>query len=387
MKEELRQFDDIRPFEPEELPEVFDRLLADEQFKKVLAYLYPGVPLETIRHQLHGCKSTMDFQLTFIYGLVDSIMAKISHGYDMETGDLDRKTNYTFISNHRDIVLDSGLLDMLLIKNHFSTTCEIAIGDNLLKLSWIKDLVRLNKSFIVQRGLPMRQMLVASKHMSEYMHYVINEKHENVWIAQREGRAKDSDDRTNKGILQMMAMGSEGSVIDRLKHLRIVPLSISYEYDPCDFLKAKEFQQRRDMKDFRKGPMDDVISMKTGFMGFKGKVHYHCSSCLNDYLSTLDADMPKGELFSTIAEYIDKEIHHNYRLYPNNYIALDELRGFNRHRDKYTEAEKTVFDQYITTQMAKIDLTDKDEDFLRERMLTMYANPAINYLKTQINNQ
>lgn len=373
-----KEFDEIRPWEPEDLPQVYDRLLANGQFRQVLAYVYPGVPIDTIAEKMRGCKSTLQFQLTFIYGFVERLMAKASTGYDLDASALDTRRNYTFVSNHRDIVLDSALLDMLLVDNKFSTTCEIAIGDNLLKYPWIKDVVRLNKSFIVERGLPMRQLLMASKRLSDYMHYAIAVKHDNIWIAQREGRAKDSNDRTQKSILQMMAMGGEGSIVDRLTSLHIVPLAISYEFDPCDFLKAKEFQQRRDNPDFHKGPTDDVVSMKTGIFGYKGFVHYHCAPCIDDYLLTLDAKMPKGELFETVAKHIDHEIHSNYRLYPNNYIALDELRGTN-HSGKYTAADKATFDDYIASQLAKIDLPDKDEAFLRERMLTMYAYPAINY--------
>ncbi len=380
MDEELHKYDQIRPFEPEELPEVYDRLLADKQFQQVLAAIYPSVSLDAIRQKLMGCKTLMDFQLTFIYGLVKGIMTKASNGFDMDSTSLDKSASYTFVSNHRDIVLDSALLDMLLVENKFSTTCEIAIGDNLLKYQWIRDVVRLNKSFIVERDLPMRQLLVASKRLSDYMHYAINEKHDNIWIAQREGRAKDSDDRTQKSILQMMAMGGEGSPVDRLTSLHIVPLAISYEFDPCDFLKAKEFQQRRDTVDFHKGPLDDVTSMRTGIFGYKGRVHYHCAPCIDDYLRSLDPAMPKGKLFETIATHIDHEIHGNYRLYPNNYVALDELHGITDYADKYTDNDKRTFDTYLEGQLQKIDLPDKDVPFLRERILTMYANPAINYI-------
>ena len=373
-------FDSIRPFENSELPEVYDRLLEDPQFNQVLKAIYPDVPVGALREKLKGCKTLLDFQLAFIYNIVKNILAKASTGYEMDSARLDKNANYTFVSNHRDIVLDSAILDVLLVENKFTTTCEIAIGDNLLKYPWIKDVVRLNKGFIVERGLPMRQLLMASKRLSEYMHYAISKKHENIWIAQREGRAKDSDDRTQKSILQMMAMGGEGSPVERLKSLHIVPLSISYEYDPCDFLKAKEFQQRRDNPDFHKGPNDDVLSMKTGIFGYKGHIHYHCAPCIDEYLDSLDPETPKGLLFENTARYLDSQIHYNYRLYPNNFIALDELMGTD-HSDKYTQENKQTFDRYIAGQLQKIDLENKDEAFLHERMLTMYANPAVNYLK------
>ena len=368
-------FDSIRPFEPEELPQAYDRLLADKQFVEVLAFLYPGVPAEAIAAKMRQCRTNLEFQKTFCYTFLEQLLLKVAKGCDMDTSQVDVTKRYTFVSNHRDIVLDSALLDKLLIDAGFTTTCEIAIGDNLLSLPWVRDLVRVNKAFIVERSLPPRQMLLASKRLAEYMHFAIAQKNENVWIAQREGRAKDSDDRTQPAILKMMAMGGEGSPAERLKQLHIVPLAISYEYDPCDFLKAKELQQRRDTTDFHKAPGDDVRSMQTGILGYKGRIHYHCAPCIDQFLDTV-ADMPKGELFDKVAAHIDQEIHRNYRLYPSNFIALDMLEGSNAHEDRYTKEDKAFFDKYLQGQLAKIDLEKPDHQFLRERMLTMYANPA-----------
>ena len=378
-----QEFDTIRPWEPEDLPEVFDRLLANDQFKQVLAYLYPQVPLEMIAQKLKACKTNLDFQLAFAYDFVHGILKKAATGCEMDCSSLDNTRNYTFISNHRDIVLDSAILDVLLIDNKFKTTCEIAIGDNLLSLPWVKDLVRVNKAFIVERALSMRQMLMSSKRLSDYMHFAIKEKKENIWIAQREGRAKDSNDRTQKSILQMMSMGGEGSIIERLKQLHLVPLSISYEYDPCDFLKAKEFQQKRDYAEWKKGPTDDLVSMQTGIFGYKGHVNYHAAPCLDEYLDSLDPDMPKQDIYNKVAAYIDQQIHRNYRLYPGNYVALDMLEGTEAYTDQYTAEDKAKFTKYIQGQLAKIDLSDKDEAYLKERLLTMYANPVRNNLAAQ----
>ena len=378
-----QEFDTIRPWEPEDLPEVFDRLLANDQFKQVLAYLYPQVPLEMIAQKLKACKTNLDFQLAFAYDFVHGILKKAATGCEMDCSSLDNTRNYTFISNHRDIVLDSAILDVMLIENKFKTTCEIAIGDNLLSLPWVKDLVRVNKAFIVERALSMRQMLMSSKRLSDYMHFAIKEKNENIWIAQREGRAKDSNDRTQKSILQMMSMGGEGSIIERLKQLHLVPLSISYEYDPCDFLKAKEFQQKRDHAEWKKGPTDDLVSMQTGIFGYKGHVHYHAAPCLDEYLDSLDPDMPKQDIYNKVAAYIDQQIHRNYRLYPGNYVALDMLEETEAYTDQYTAEDKAKFEEYIQGQLAKIDLPNKDEAYLKERLLTMYANPVRNNLAAQ----
>ena len=373
-------YDDIRPFDPEELPAAFERLLSDAQFQQVLGYLYPGVPLEAVKTKMMACKTNLEFQLAFCYGFLKDLMAKASKGFDMNVEAVDVTKRYTFVSNHRDIVLDSALLDVLLYDAGFNTTCEIAIGDNLLSLPWVKDLVRLNKSFIVQRSLSPREFLMASKKMAEYMHYVVGEKNDNIWIAQREGRAKDSNDRTQPSILKMMAMGGEGSPVDRLRQLHIVPLAISYEYDPCDFLKAAEFQLRRDVPGWKKTALDDVNSMRTGIMGYKGEVHYHCAPCIDGFLDNLSPDIPKTKVFDVIAEHIDKEIFRNYRLYPSNYIALDMLEGNEAHAGRYTADDKAAFEKYMQGQIARIDIPNKDEAFLRERMLTMYANPARNSL-------
>ena len=377
-KELLKPFDAIRPFEPEELPEVFERLLGNAQFAQVVAYVFKDVPFDMLAQKMLACKTNLEFQVAFCYPFIKGLLQKASLGCDMNVDAIDMEKRYTFVSNHRDIVLDSALLDVLLVDAGCKTTCEIAIGDNLLSLPWVKDLVCINKSFIVERSVSLRQMLLSSKRLSDYMHLVIAQKHDNVWIAQREGRAKDSNDRTQESIIKMMVMGGEGSLVERLKGLHIVPLAISYEYDPCDFLKAQEFQLKRDIADWKKGPMDDVVSMQTGIMGYKGHIHYDAAPCIDAWLDTLDPDMPKADFFKAVATHIDEEVFRRYRLYPSNYVALDELEGTTAHADRYTAEQKAQFDGYIAQQMAKIQLPNKDEAFLRERLLTMYANPARN---------
>ena len=377
------EFDDIRPFDSEELPEVYNRLLANEQFRQVLNYLYPNVPIDAISQKMHQCKTILEFQKAFAYTFLQELIDKASTGCDMESSAIDNTRQYTFVSNHRDIVLDSAFLSKLLIDNGFATTCEIAIGDNLLSLPWVRDLARLNKSFIVKRGLAPRELMQASVKMARYMIFALTEKHENLWIAQREGRAKDSNDLTQKSILKMFALGAEGTLLERLQQFHVVPLSISYEYDPCDFLKAAEMQAKRDNANWKKGPMDDVLSMQTGIMGYKGNIHYHAAPCIDEYLESLKAttDMANGPLLDAICQHIDKEIHRNYRLYANNYGALDELDGTTIYTNKYSDDNKAKFDAYIEKQLAKITLPNKDEAYLRQRLLEMYANPARNYLK------
>ena len=378
------EFDDIRPYSPEELPAVYEELIADEAFRSVMGKVMPGIPFDMIAMKMRQCKTNLEFQKAFCYPFLHDLVNKCSAGMSMDCTAIQGDSfPHTFITNHRDIVLDSALLSVLLVDNG-QNTVEIAIGDNLLIFPWIKKLVRINKSFIVQRALTMRQMLESSARMSRYMHFAINEKNENIWIAQREGRAKDSDDRTQDSVLKMMAMGGEGSIVERLKGLNITPAAISYEYDPCDYLKAKEYQQKRDNPEFKKSREDDLLNMQTGIFGRKGHIHFQLTPCINEKLDALDPAMPKTEIFTAISAMIDEQIHANYRFYPGNYVAYDWLMGEGKFADKYTAEEKNVFEKYIEGQLAKIDLPNKDEEFLREKMLTMYANPVKNYLKATL---
>lgn len=378
-------FAPIRPYEPEELPAAFDRLLSDDEFCAILPQVFPGVPKDVLRQQLLMCTDTLDFQKKFIYRVVKGILAKCCDDYVLNADALpDRAGSYTFISNHRDIVLDAAILNVLLVDGGFRTTVEIAIGDNLLIRPWIETLVKLNKSFVVRRSVGMREMLASSKLMSEYMHYAVSEKHENIWIAQREGRAKDSNDRTQESVLKMMTMGGEGSPLERLREMNLVPLAISYEYDACDFLKAKEFQQKRDNAEFKKSKADDLVNMQTGIFGRKGRVSYCAAAPVNTWIDELK-DLPKGEFFRAVAARIDHEIHLRYRLFAGNYVAADWLEGGTQFADHYTAEERTAFEAYVDGQLDKIDLPNKDEDFLRERLLTMYANPLRNQLAAKAN--
>lgn len=374
------EFDEIRPYTPEELPKIFEELLSDNDFKEVIKKVVPDTPIEALANTLRNCKTNLDVQKNIFYGLLHDIIKKCSDGFSFECSQISNKNKgYTFISNHRDIVLDSGFLSIGLIDSGFPTTVEIAIGDNLLIYPWIKKLVRVNKAFIVQRALSMRQMLESSARMSRYIHFAVTQKQENIWIAQREGRAKDSNDRTQDSVLKMLAMGVNGDIIDSLKELNIVPLSLSYEYDPCDFLKAQEMQLKRDIEGFKKSQQDDLINMQTGIFGYKGRIHFQTGPCINNELEELRG-LPKVEIFTKVSEIIDKYIHRNYRMYPGNYIACDMLNGNKSMAENYTLNDKAKFEAYLEKKISLINIPNKDVDFLRHCILTMYANPAINHI-------
>ena len=382
MEYDIKEFDEIRPYEADEMRQAFNDLLNDRQFSLVLKGFAPWLP-KGVRNALLklafiGVKTPLDFQKRFMEPVVMYIIRKHSDGTTFEDGLMpdDKSLRYTFLSNHRDIVLDSAFLDVLLMDAGYTTTVEIGIGDNLLIYPWIKRLVRMNKAFTVRRGLTAHEMMRSSQLMSRYIHYAVNEKHENIWIAQREGRAKDSSDHTQDAVLKMLAMGGP------VKDINIVPLTISYEYDPCDYLKAQEFQQKRDNPAFKKSRQDDLDNMKTGILGYKGRVHYRCGTPINQWLDELEG-LPRNEFFAQLSKRIDKEIHRGYRLYPCNYIALDKLEGQQTYAAHYTQQDVARFEQYLQGQLAKVKIPNKDEAFLRERMLTMYANPVRNYLAAQ----
>ena len=377
-KSALKEFDEIRPYEPEEMKQAFEDLLSDRQFNVVMKGFAPWLPKSVrnglLRLAFKGVKSPLDFQKRFMKPVVKYIIRKHTDGCTFDDARIkNSQLRFTFVSNHRDIVLDSAFLDVKLVEAGYPTTVEIGIGDNLLIYPWIKRLVRMNKAFTVRRGLSLRETLAASQLMSRYIHFAVTQKKENLWIAQREGRAKDSNDRTQDAVLKMLAMGGE------LKELNIVPLTISYEFDPCDYLKAQEFQQKRDNPGFKKSRQDDLDNMKTGIFGYKGRVVYRTAAPINTWIDEL-ADLPKSEFFKAVAERMDTEIHKGYELFPCNYIALDMLNGDQANSAHYTAADKQRFETYLSGQLAKIIIDHKDETFLRERMLTMYANPLRNYL-------
>jgi hypothetical protein len=379
--EKNAEFDDIRPYYDDEVVSVIERLVNDPEFKRVVGFVFPENNWDEFAAFMRSFKNKHEFQHNLsaktVYKLVKRNAASIEcTGWE----NIRKEVSYTYISNHRDIILDASLLCSLLTMNGHDTT-EIAIGDNLLLHPWIEDLVKLNKSFIVKRGVSIRQMLEVSEHLSKYIHFAIKDKHESVWIAQREGRAKDSDDRTQESLLKMLGMGGESDFTGNIKELNILPVSFSYEYDPCDYLKAEEFQQKRDNPEFKKSQADDLLNMETGLFGYKGNVHVQFGRPINPLLERLDATLPKNEQVAQIASIIDKEIFFNYKFYPGNYIAYDRLWGKDYFVNEYTGEDIKIFDAYLSKQLERVELENKDIPFLTEKILEMYANPVKNQLQ------
>lgn len=378
-------FEDIRPLNQDEVQSAIEELLASDEFRSAIRYIKPNLNWDEFAATMRACKTKEQFKSTLGYEAVMTVAQKTTFSLTVSGRSRlpEGKPACTFISNHRDIVLDASFLNLILFDVGYGLT-QVAIGDNLLIRPWIETFVRLNNSFIVKRGVSVRQMLEVSYTLSAYIHHTIKETKESIWIAQREGRAKDSNDRTQPSVLKMLNMAGDKDILSNLASLNIVPVSISYEYDPCDYLKAKEFQLKRDNPDYHKTQQDDLLNMETGILGNKGRVHFTIGNRINDRLAELDPDKDKNELFVEVAGIIDKEIYTHYRFYPCNYVAYDLLHGTRRFSDHYGLKDKKEFEAYLQGQLDKIDIPHKDEAFLRRKILEMYANPLVNNLSLSL---
>lgn len=379
-------FDDIRPYSDAETAQAIKDLLKDEEFEKFREKLMPDISREKFAQICQSCNQTRDaFKSVVGYEAGKRILGASTFSYDASgRSRLGENRPFTYVSNHRDIIVDPLFLNVSL-KNLDYRQCQIAIGDNLIKRPWIGIIVRLFGSFLVKRTPSIREKIAESTKLSAYIHHTIRDLKESVWIAQREGRAKDSDDRTQSALIKMLTMGAEGSILERIRELNIVPSTFSYEYDPCDFLKAREMQAKRENPGYKKSPQEDLINMATGVQGFKGRVHLTFGKPLNQMLGEIDPSLPNKDQIDAICKLIDKEIHSHYRIYPGNYIAADMLEESDRFSAHYGLTDRMRFEDYLKKQLEKIVFDDptiqKDEPFLRKCILTMYANPLLNKVK------
>lgn len=381
------KYQDIRPLIPTEVPGAIEELLANETLRAAFDALQTGKTWADVAEILRGITTTDEFKTKVGSILVRQVMRATCSGVSFSGYEpLHEERGYTYVSSHRDIILDSAFLNVMLLDAGRKMP-QVAIGDNLMLYPWVETLAKLNGSFLVRRGLQGRDVLLAAKQLSEYMHDAASEDI-SMWIAQREGRSKDSTDCTQPALLKMLAMGAgRKGIVESLLPLRIVPMTCSYEYDPCDYLKAREMQLKRDLPDYRKTKEEDGLNMHTGVFGCKGHVHMQAGRLLSDLIEGIAWDeIKEADRVEVLAKVIDREIHRNYRLYSGNYVALDWLRGTSEYTDKYTEAERATFISYIEERLALIKMPDgvqADVEFLRSRLLEMYANPVLSLQRAQ----
>lgn len=373
-------FDDIRPFDDSEVKYYLGLLLEDENFENILKFVFKDQSkVDQAKFAIANIQTVKDLQLKFMYKLIeDLILKKSTDGLSSSGLDrLDKNTSYLFISNHRDIILDSAIMNFLIVLEGMNTT-EIAIGNNLLIEKWIEYAVKLNRAFVVRRNLPVRELLMASKKLSEYIRRDITLKNTSVWIAQREGRTKDGNDKTQQALLKMLNLSNTKEVCEGFKELKIVPLSISYEIEPCGLSKVAELYKKQ-TEGFEKTQEDDLRSMGEGLIRPKGRVHFGFGEPINARLEQIGNDEPIQNQIEKIAEIIDDQIYNNFKLWPNNYIAEDILNNTSNNLDQYTAAQ---FDHFAAMLDEAVQTIPGDKAVIRNMFLQMYVNPIINKRKS-----
>ena len=369
-------FDDIRSYNDAEYTAVVTRLVNEPIFVQAIQYFFPKFTKEELEQELLSYTKINEFQANFFCRLISKVEDFSMDQLFIEgLEDITDQISRLYISNHRDIVLDSALINYGLNANNLNTS-EIAIGSNLLATPWVKDLVRLNKSFIVKRNVAKQEMLNSSIQLSNYIQYVIHQKHQSVWIAQREGRAKDGNDKTNPGLLKMFTLSANEDLIDFFIKMNITPVSISYEYDPCDILKVPELLAKLKGEPYLKKEGEDNLHMITGIKGDKGNTKVVFAKSINTQIEELRGLKNRNELLKNIAQIIDTEIHRNYYLWPTNYIAFDLLNNTEQFAKKYTQKQKDQFVEILDQKLAHYQLQQNGE--ARQLFLKMYANPVIN---------
>jgi hypothetical protein len=368
-------FEDIRPYRDEEVPEVISRILRDKSFTNLLRYVYPDEPLEPIKERVASVKTIADFQAKVAYPAMRKLVNETTDSISV-SGLQNIKSDgaHLFISNHRDIILDSAILNIMLYEAGLGTF-ETAIGSNLLEEELVRDLTKMNKNFTVKRNATAREFYENSVNLSNYIHHSICERDTNVWIAQREGRTKDGIDKTQPGLLKMLSINCEKPLSKCFRELNVTPVAISYEYDPCDVLKIPELKALAAEKKYEKRQGEDYNSILTGLTGYKGRIHLSIGKPLDEELNHLiDFTSPNDKL-KELGEMIDQKVYGQYKLWPTNYIAFDLLRG-NSSSPHYTEEQKTAFMTRMEKQLEILGL-DSEED--RYFLLNMYANPVKNF--------
>ncbi len=370
-----QDFEDIRPYNDEEINPALIRITAVPEFGKILEFLFPDKDKGQILHNLSQTHTALDFQKTFMHPLVNSIVSRTSKGLTTSGFDkLDPGSPYLFVANHRDIVLDSAMLQVVLL-DHGHNTSEITFGSNLMTNQFIIDLGKVNRMFKVYRGGNRMELFRNSQLLSAYIRYTITRKHTSAWIAQRNGRTKDGNDKTETGLLKMFNISGSCDFRESFSELNIVPLAVSYEYEPCCAYKVKELMAGLKGIPYQKQPQEDLMSIISGITQFKGRIHLSAGTPVNLLLSETDPLQNLNDKINKLASLIDSMVYSNYRLWPTNYIAFDLLHHGKQNSSHYSHAELEEFNAYIKRELS---IFSGDISLQKELLLKIYANPLIN---------
>ena len=371
-----QNFDELRPFYDSEMPGAMRRVAASPYLPAISAFLFPEKPEEEVRQLLLKSQNTLDFQKNIMLPAIHSIVDQTSSGLGCSGVDsLKDGTKRMFIANHRDILLDAAILQILLLDNGMDTS-EITFGSNLMKGELVVDIGKMNKMFRIMRGGTVKEFYKSSMEVSSYMRYAILQKKQSVWIAQRNGRTKDGADKTDMAVLKMFALSSDKPFFENMQELHITPIVVSYEYEPCDFMKTQELFITRYQK-YEKEPDEDLQSILHGIRQFKGHIHFVFTEAITDEELRYCDRFDRNRKFQQLAQIIDRRIYDNYRLWPTNYIAHDLLNQSYRYRSHYTEEQRKHFMDYMDEGLKNLI---GEEAELRDIFLHIYATPVDNLL-------
>ncbi len=369
------EFDEIRPYYDSEVDGVIAKLLSESGFRKTVKYFFPNVPFEVTEKLLRNVHTIRDFQTQFIARLVNGLEKMYTAGVTFNgLENVPEGKGYLFVSNHRDIILDSAFLNTYLAQ-HGHQTSEIAIGSNLLIFPWITDLVKLNRTFVVKRNLSVKELMVSSMIQSKYIRHTIIDKKTSIWIAQREGRTKNGDDKTQGSVLKMFNMAASGDVLSSLAEMNIVPMTISYEYDPVDVYKVIEQYNKKIDPEFKKNKVDDVAGMRNGLTCKKGRVNITLGKPVSEEILKMPKAPNKNIQYEEVAKFLDRKIYDGYVLYPINYVTADMLNGTKRFENFYTKDDEKNVRDYIEEQSKKFT---GDIELQKKMLMEIYANPVFN---------
>lgn len=373
----IMDFEDIRPYTDAEFKEAYYRLMDDKRFQDAISLCLPNYSIDQFRIDFEKFNTIDEVQVDFDKRFLDAFLSQTSKGVFM-TGieNLEEGKAYMFIGNHRDITLDPAILQYYFFIEHRRTS-RIAMGDNLFTTPLLGEVAKLNKMIKVKRGGTMREKIINFQTLAAYIQYSLFEEKESVWIAQRDGRTKDGNDYTKQGLLKMITMGNDKHLVETMRRMNITPLTISYEYEPCDKMKARECALSKD-KPYQKQPGEDFDSIKQGIFGQKGRITLNIGKPFQEELDTVPENLNNNDKLYFVCQLLDKQIYKSYTLYPNNYMAYDILHQSSQYADQYTPEQMAKFDQYLQMQSQTPDVSPAD---MRENLLKIYATPVENHYK------
>ena len=374
---DLSEFESISPYTDEEAVEALGKVAENPVISEVSQYFFPDESPDFLKKLLKSVKGIDDFQIMVMSKVVEWVLDHTAHIFSYDgVSNIDRnRGKFLALSNHhRDIILDPAITQLVLYRNGIPMT-EIAVGDNLISNKFIEYLIRSNRMIKVVRGISARELYLSSQMLSKYIRLNITEQKSSIWLAQRQGRTKDGLDITEQGLLKMLDMSGTSDFRKNFEELNIIPMSISYEIEPCDVLKARELLISRSQK-YVKAPGEDLNSILTGIKQQKGNIHLNIGKPLTSEEIAVASLCDKNDRYQLIRHAVDLRVIEGYRLWKTNYLAYDIVNKTTKYSDKYTVSDIDWFTDYMEHQLDTVE-KELDRAALKDIFLHIYANPVV----------